>query len=546
MDRWATLRTWRPVVIGRRGAVASNHPLATEAGAAILLRGGNAADAYVAAASTLAVVEPHMSGLGGEGFALVYSAASGEAVVVNASGRAPLAATPERYRDGIPAHGPLTTITPGLVDGWCDVQRRFGSLPLPALLESAIYHAREGFGATRTLGRYTRDQAAALAADPIAAGIFLPGGEPPALGATIRQPALARTLELLAAGGRDAFYEGETARVLTAWVREHGGLLDLEDLRACRSEIQSPLRTTYRGLEVLEAPPNSSGCVLLQELNVAEQLDLRALAAAGDLPCHSPDLIHTLVEIKKLCFLDRERIGDASADMAATVEQLLSKAYAAELAGQVDPCRAIPRPVGAAASGADTTYLAVVDGQGNAISGIQSLNDVFGAAVVAGETGILLNNRMRYWHLEAGHANQLQPGRRVRHTMNPPMVLRDGRPYVVFGTPGGDAQVQVNLQVLTALVDFGFDPQQAVEMPRWQSMQPGTQANWPHALPDELVVEDRFSPATLADLARRGHDLAVVGPLDGPCSVNVIRYEPEGAYWQAGSDPRRDGYAIAF
>src|SRR3954470_8854156 len=393
--------------MGRRGAVASNHPLATEAGAAILRRGGNAADAYVAAASTLAVVEPHMSGLGGEGFALVYSAASGEAVVVNATGRAPLRATPERFDAGIPAHGPLTAIAPGLVDGWCEVQRRFGTLPLPTLLESAIYHAREGFGATRTLARYARDQAAALAADPDAARTFLPGGEPPGLGTTIQQPALARTLEALAAGGRDAFYEGDTARALVRWIEDHGGLLSLEDLRQCRAEIQAPLRTTYRGLEVLEAPPNSSGCVLLQELNVAEQFDLRALVAAGALPCDSPDLVHTLVEIKKLCFLDRERIGDASDATSATVERLLSKAYAAELAGQVDPTRAIARPVGAVPTGADTTYLAVADGGGNAISGIQSLNDIFGAAVVAGETGILLNNRMRYWHLEPGHPNHL-------------------------------------------------------------------------------------------------------------------------------------------
>jgi gamma-glutamyltranspeptidase/glutathione hydrolase len=546
METWATLRTWRPVVMGRRGAVATNHPLATEAGAAILRRGGNAADAYLAAASTLAVVEPHMSGLGGEGFALVYAAASGQAIVVNATGRAPLAATPERFRGGIPAHGPLTTITPCLVDGWCEVQRRFGTLPLPTLLESAIYHAREGFGATRTFARYAREHVDALAADPGAASAFLPRGEPPALGATIRQPALARTLELLAAGGRDAFYEGETAQALARWVRDHGGLLDREDLRRCRSEVQAPIRTSYRGLEVLEAPPNSSGCVLLQELNVAEHFDLQALGASSALPFYSPDLIHTLVEIKKLCFVAREQVADSSDDVAAVVEQMLSREHAATLAGQIDPRRAIARPIAHAPAGADTTYLAVADGQGNAISGIQSLNDGFGAAVVAGETGILLNNRMRYWHLEGGHANRLAPGRRVRHTMNPPIALRGGRPYLVFGTPGADAQVQVNLQVLTALVDFGLDPQQAVEMARWQSMQPGTQANWPHDAPDQLLVEDRLPAATRAELARRGHHVETVGALDGPCSVNVLRHEADGGYWQAGSDPRRDGYAIAF
>jgi gamma-glutamyltranspeptidase/glutathione hydrolase len=166
--------------------------------------------------------------------------------------------------------------------------------------------------------------------------------------------------------------------------------------------------------------------------------------------------------------------------------------------------------------------------------------------VVAGDTGILLNNRMRYWHLEPGHANRLAPGRRVRHTMNPPMALRDGKPYLVFGTPGADAQVQINFQVFTAMVDFGLDPQQAVEMARWQSLQPGTAANWPHDFPDQLVVEDRLPAATRAELSARGHDLQVVGPMEGPCSINVLRFEADTGYWQAGSDPRRDGYALAF
>jgi gamma-glutamyltranspeptidase/glutathione hydrolase len=545
-DRWIGLRTWRPLVMGRRGVVAANHPLAAEAGVAILRRGGNAADAYLAAASTLAVVEPHMSGLGGEGFALIYDAGSGDATVVNATGRAPLAATPERFRDGIPTHGPRPTITPCLFDGWCEVQRRFGTLPLTTLLESAIYHAREGFAATRTFCHFARDQAAALAADPAAASSFLPGGQLPALGTTIRQPALARTLERLAADGRRDFYEGETAHTLAHWMRDHGGLLALEDLRDCRAEIQAPIRTTYRGLEVLEAPPNSSGCTLLQELTVAERFDLQALAAAGTLPFESPDLIHTLVEIKKLCFVDRERIADGADEMEIVVRELLSKSYAARLADQVDPRRAISRPVGRPSAEANTTYLAVADEQGNAISGIQSLNDVFGAAVIAGDTGILLNNRMRYWHLDPAHANHLAPGRRVRHTMNPPLVLHDGRPYLILGTPGADAQVQVNLQVLTALVDFGLDPQQAVEMPRWQSLQPGTPANWPHTAPDQLVVEDRMPLAARAELARRGHRVETVGPLDGPCAVNVIRRDAVQGYWQAASDPRRDGYAVAF
>jgi gamma-glutamyltranspeptidase len=267
------------------------------------------------------------------------------------------------------------------------------------------------------------------------------------------------------------------------------------------------------------------------------------MAGGADWLCYSPDLVHAMVEIKKLCFVDRERIGETEESRAA-LAKILSPERAAELAAQVDPRRAVPRPVGTAVQVSDTTYLAVADRWGNAISGIQSLNDVFGAAVIAGETGILLNNRMRYWHLEPSHANRLVPGRRVRHTMNPPMVLRGGRPYIVFGTPGADAQVQVNFQVLVGMVDFGLDPQQAVEMARWQSMQPGTDRSWPHASPDQLVLEDRFPEATRAELARRGHDVQVVGALEGPCSVNVLRRD--GPLWQAGSDPRRDGYAAAF
>jgi gamma-glutamyltranspeptidase/glutathione hydrolase len=537
------LPTWRPLVMGRRGAVATNHPLASEAGVAVLRGGGNAADAYVAAASTLAVVEPHMSGLGGEGFALVYPADGGEAVVVNATGRAPLAATSERFAAGLPSRGPLAAMTPTLVDGWWEVHRRFGTLPWSGLFDSAIYHARSGFAATRAYCRFASEQATALAADPLCAATFLSQGRTPSLGAPIRQSALAATFEALAQGGRDAFYEGETARELCRWMQTRSGLIDAQDLSGCRAELQAPIRTTYRGLEVLEAPPSSTGCTLLEELNVAQLFDLAGLADDLALPSNGPGLIHTLVEIVKLCFLDREHVGD-TADSAERVSWMLSSKRAEQLALLVDADRAVPRPVRWPASLGDTTYLAVADANGNVISGIQSLNDVFGACVIAGETGILLNNRMRYWHLEPGHPNRLAPGRRVRHTMNPPLVLKDGRPYLVFGTPGADAQVQANLQVLVSIVDFGLDPQQAVEAPRWQSFQPGADRNWPHEAPDRLIMEDRFPETTRAELARRGHNVVAVGPLDGPCSVNAIRRH--GDFWQAASDPRRDGYAIAF
>jgi gamma-glutamyltranspeptidase/glutathione hydrolase len=194
----------------------------------------------------------------------------------------------------------------------------------------------------------------------------------------------------------------------------------------------------------------------------------------------------------------------------------------------------------------DTTYFCTADGDGNAVSGIQSINSGFGAGTMAGDTGILLNNRMAYWHLEPGHPNRLAPGRRVRHTMNPPIVLKDGVLWCVFGTPGADNQVQVNLQVLTAMIDFGLDPQQAAEMPRWTSHFSGQYVNWPHTGQDTLTIERRFPEGTRSELARRGHPVHTVGDLDGPCSIEIIRRDPAAGMLLAGSDPRRDGWALAW
>jgi gamma-glutamyltranspeptidase/glutathione hydrolase len=260
----------------------------------------------------------------------------------------------------------------------------------------------------------------------------------------------------------------------------------------------------------------------------------------------SADLVHTLVEAKKLAFADREQWSGDPRAIRAPLDMLLSKAYAARRAALIDSQRAAPAGVRAGISRpGDTTYFAVVDGEGNAVSGIQSINSPFGSGVTAGATGILLNNRMSPWHLDPGHSNRLAPGRRVRHTMNPPMVFRDGELWGVLGTPGGDNQVQINLQVLTAMIDLGYDPQQAAEMPRWSSTEPGQEANYPHDAPDALTLESRFPPAVCADLAARGHPVVTVGDLAGPCAVQIIRRDAATGMLSCGSDPRRDGWALA-
>jgi gamma-glutamyltranspeptidase/glutathione hydrolase len=532
-------RSYRPLILGRRGAVAANHPLAAQAGLLALQAGGNAMDAAVAVAATLSVVEPYMSGLGGDGFYHAYLRRTGEAVVFNGTGPAPHAATPERYAAGMPPAGPLAVSVPGSVGAWGEMHARFGRRPWASLFDAAIHYAREGFGATRACRHFAGEQVASLGADRRSRAVFLRGGAP-AVGTPIVQPDLARTLEQLAAEGADTFYRGALAKRLAAGCREAGALVAADDLDAFRPEAQAPIALGYRGYTVREAPPNSMGWVLLQELGIAQHFDLAAMGAL------SPDLVHTLVEAKKLAFADRDRWAGDPRFVDAPLGELLSAGHLARRAAEIDPKRAAPARARGATAPGDTTYFCVVDGEGNAVSGIQSLNSAFGSGVTAGDTGILLNNRMTPWHLEPGHPNRLAPGKRVRHTMNPPMVFKDGELWAVLGTPGGDNQVQVNLQILTAMIDFGYDPQQAAEMPRWSSTQPGQEANWPHDCPDALNLEARFPDDVRAELAARGHPVVALGDLDGPCSVEIIRRDAATGMLTAGSDPRRDGWALAY
>ncbi|MFL5267541.1 MAG: gamma-glutamyltransferase, partial [Stellaceae bacterium] len=509
-------RSYRPIIIGRRGAVAANHPLAAQAGLLALRAGGNAVDAAVATAVALSVVEPMMSGLGGDGFYQVFDQASGRAVVFNGTGPAPSAATPERYAGGIPRIGPLSVSVPGTVAGLDAMHRRFGRLPWRDLFAEAIAYARDGFGATRAYSHFAEEYRQTLLVDARSTETFLRGGSPPLLGTAIVQPELARTLEEIAAEGAETFYRGRLAQRLSTALESARTLVSAGDLEAFEAEEQEPIGIDYRGFTVLEAPPNSTGFVLLEELKILENFDLAAMGLL------SPDAVHVMVEAKKLAFADRERWGTDPHSLEAPLAELLSAEYAARLAACIDMRHPAPTRSMATAAG-DTTYFCTADGEGNAVSGVQSINSGFGSGVMAGDTGILLNNRMAYWHLEPGHPNRLQPGRRVRHTMNPPLVLKDGVLWCVFGTPGADNQVQINLQVLTAMVDFGLDPQQAAEMPRWTSNIPGQYANWPHDGEDALTVERRFPEAARSELTRRGHPVHTVGDLDGPCSIEIIR-----------------------
>lgn len=526
-------RSRRPLIMGRRGAVATNHPLATQVGLDMLRAGGNATDAAAAIALMLGVVEPHMSGLGGDGF--YHAWVAGRSVVYNGTGCAPTAATADRYADGMPLSGPMAVSTPGTLAGVFAMHAAHGALPWAEVVRPAAARAREGFAATHCYRHFAGNARVILRADPASAAAFLHDGEAPALGALVTQPALAAMLEAISTEGPDALYRGAASGFA-----QMGTPVAAADLAAMKAEVQVPIAVTYRGHEVRQTPPNSTGFVLLQELKILERFDLSGLTP------DAPATIHLMVEAKKRAFRDRERYATDPRAAAIPLDRLLSDGHAATHAAAIDPDHAASLPLShPMPADGDTTYFCVVDGEGNAVSAIQSLNSAFGSGVTAGGTGILLNNRMTCWHLDPAHPNALRPGKRVRHTMNAPMLFRDGRPWAVLGTPGADNQVQVNLQIVVALVDFGLDPQQAAEMPRWSSDQPGQSANWPHAGEDALTLEADMPAETVAALRAKGHDVRLVPPLEGPCSVECIRVLENGVR-MAGSDPRRDGWAAAW
>ncbi len=534
-------RTYRTLIMGRNGAVGTNHPLATQAGLDVLRAGGNAIDATIAIALSLGVVEPHMSGLGGDGFYQVHNARTGETRCWNATGAAPFAANAGRFRaQGIAVRGPLSVSTPGLLAGLGALHASLGTRPWAELCAPAVAQARDGFCVSHHYRHFAAEGRSFLAADRRSHAVFLDGlptGQP-SLGTIIRQPDLARTLEEIAADGTETFYRGRLAQRLAAGMRDAGVLVDDRDLAECQAEVQDPISIRYRDFQVTQTPPNSTGFTMLQMLRIAERFDLAGLDPVRR--------IHVLVEAKKRAFRDRERFGTDPRYGEVPLDRLLSDAYADEGAAAIDLKRAadiaLAEPEQA---GGNTTYFAVIDGEGNAVSGIQSINSHFGSGVTAGDTGVLLNNRMAYWHLASGHANRLVPGKRVRHTMNAPMVFKDGKLWAIEGTPGADNQVQINLQVLTSMMDLGADPQTAVEAPRWTSSQRGQGANWPHDGDGRLTVEPGYGEEILAGLEALGHRLNRVGPLEGPCSVQAIRVLDNGVR-MAGSDPRRDGWAGAF
>jgi gamma-glutamyltranspeptidase / glutathione hydrolase len=539
----ANPRGTRSVVLARNGIIATSQPLASAAGLRVLQQGGNAIDAAVTAAAVLSVVEPTMNGVGGDLFAIVYDAKTKSVHGLNASGRAPAAATPDEFRrrklDSIPYRGELSVSVPGVVDGWNELLTKYGTVTLAQALAPAAGYARDGFGVSEIIAYQWKDAEATLRHDPAAAATFLPGGRAPAPGEVFKNPKLAETLEQIAKGGRDAFYKGPIAQAIAADMKQRNGLVTAADLAAHHADWVQPISTTYRGYDVLELPPNTQGVTALEMLNIVEGFDLKSMGH------NSAAYLHTLVEAKRIAFADRDAwIGDSGSVPAAVLNRLLSKDYAAERRREIKADHTAREYGPMAVRGAtgiedvhpeargDTVYLTAADRDGNVVSLIQSLFETFGAGIVAGDTGIALHNRGSLFSLRTGHPNVIAPGKRPFHTLVPAMVLKDSRPWLSFGVMGGDMQPQGHVQVLVNLIDFGMNVQEAGEAPRFRHSNTG------------LALESAITPEARFGLDTRGHRMiTAIGQFGG---FQGILFDVKNALMMGGSDPRKDGLAIGY
>ena len=520
----------RSEVIAPHGMVAASQPLAAQVGMDILKAGGNAIDAAVAVNAMLGLVEPHMNGIGGDLFAIVWNAEDEQLYGLNATGRAPYAINRDVFtRQGlteIPTAGPLTWTVPGAVDGWDQLLQRFGTLTFAEVLAPAIGYARDGFPVTEIIQRQWRGAEAALAQWPDSARTYLPNGRPPEVGEVFRNPGLATTYEAIARGGRDAYYRGSIARKIVAFSEANGGYFTIPDFENHTSEWVEPVTTNYRGYDVWELPPNSQGIVALMMLNILAGYDIASMGH------NTADTIHLITEAKKIAFADRDRfVADPNANSLPVVE-LISKSYGEARRRLIDPARAREASPGNPWEHSETVYLTVVDKDRNAVSLIESIFGSFGSKIVPGDLGFAIQNRGSGFSLEEGHLNSLEPHKRSLHTNMPGFITKDGQPLMPFGVMGGHMQPQGHVQVLSNMIDFGMNVQEA-----------GDAARIRHG--EFLSVEPGISDEVIAELERRGHDVERAGGA-GMGGYQAIKIDPETGMLHGGTDPRKDGQAVGY
>jgi gamma-glutamyltranspeptidase/glutathione hydrolase len=573
--------TWRPVVMGKNGVVAAEHPLQALAGIRVLENGGNAVDAAVAVFYMTAVTEPSESGLGGDGFLLAYIKQLDKVILINGSGGAPALATREYYQtklDGVPADGPYSTSVPGVVGGFDLLLHKYGTKPYPVLLADAIETAAHGYAVSAWGAGNFRRSRDLLARWESSAKVFLPGGKPPEAGAWLIQSDLAKSISLIAEQGASAFYRGEIARMTARYHERNGGLLRYEDLAKFQAEETEPIHTSYRGYEIYQTPPNSGGIVMLQALNILEGFDLRKLGH------NTPGYLHVLTEAFKLAFADRyPYITDPRFAPDAPIAGLLSKRYADLRRGLIKMDRAIegvappgdPRsghailaghqihyhepgkPAATAAvrdlraDGEQTSSFAIADRRGNVVSVTHSVNGGFGSGMVVEGAGFLLNNRGSYFGLDPADINVIAPGKRTRQGAIPAMALKNGKPVLAWNTPGGDTIPQTLTQAFLNVVEFGMNVQQATEAPCALTSNFRV-SMYPQNPGSGLAMPEFLAAKVGAALGRLGHPVQALplqppyGAPSGTGAVKMILIDQATGVMFGGASPGKDNYVMGW
>jgi gamma-glutamyltranspeptidase/glutathione hydrolase len=528
----------RSVVRATQAMVATSQPLASQVGIDILKRGGNAVDAAIAVAAMLNVTEPNMTGIGGDCFAMIYTAKNKKLEALNASGRCPRALTLAHFMSKDITQMPLTgmeTITvPGAFDGWLTLLEKYGSMKLGDLMAPAISYAENGFPVMEKISADWEPEVGKLKKDAAASATYLVNGGAPAPGTVFTQKNLARTFRTLVKGGREVYYHGEIAKAIVDYCQKNGGFLAMEDFAAQKSNWVEPIATTYRDHQLYELPPNNQGLTALIILNILEGLDIKGMRD------DAVQYYHTLVEATKIAFADRNRFIADPAFAKIPVKELISKEYAAKRRALINPKRAIDPPAyGDVQMGSDTTYFTVVDKDRNAVSFINSLFNSFGSGIVAGETGIMLHNRGSGFSLDPNHPNKLEPGKRPFHTLIPAMVFKNDKLLMSYGVMGGDIQAQGHSQVLVNLVDREMNLQQAIDAPRIR-----------YISGKGVMLEETLPSDVINGLVERGHERVLP-----PAGIKhralmgggqAIMIDPESGALSGASDPRKDGIAIGY
>ena len=534
----------RSEIIATHGMAATSQPLATQIAIDILKQGGTAVDAAIAANAGLGLMEPMSCGIGGDLFAIVWEAKSRKLYGLNASGRSPASLTLDYFRENgyteIPAYGPLPVSVPGCVDGWYELHRKFGKLPMKDILAPTIRYAREGFPVSEIIARSWQEEVENLKAYQNFRKTFTIDGRAPVKGEIFKNPDLANTLEKIAREGRDAFYRGDIARTIDAYMKKAGGFLSYEDLANHRSDWVEPVSTDYRGYDVWELPPNGQGIAVLQMLNILEGYDLKSMGYG------SPEYLHLLTEAKKLVYEDRARYYADPDFNKIPVDHLISKEYAAGRRKLISPEKAAMsyEPGGPFGENGDTIYLTVADNDGNMISLIQSNYQGMGSGMVPDGLGFVLQDRGELFNLEEGHFNTYAPGKRPFHTIIPGFVTRGGKPFMSFGVMGGSMQPQGQVQVLVNLIDFGMNLQEAGDAPRMRhlgSSQPTgskmTDGGW-------LCLESGFSYETIRRLQEMGHRIRFIN--GGFGGYQAILVDIQNHVYYGASESRKDGQAAGY